>query len=193
MKTLKNREEYIKELQGILPKNPICMEIGVHLGGFSRFLLDNLNPQKLHLIDPFENAIDPISQQAIYNELQIKTVYSDERCLNEVKKLLSNEIEQDIVSINRKLSNEALSDYEDESLDFVYIDACHLYESVRWDLENYIHKVKKGGYIGGHDYFPHADFGVIKAIDEFCANNDYEIILLVEPTQHGDWLLSAKK
>jgi hypothetical protein len=193
MTILNNREEYLKALQSILPTNPTCMEIGVHLGGFSRSLLDSLNPKKLHLIDPFENGVDPISKQEIYNELQIKTVYSDERCLSEVHKLLSNEIEQNIVCINRKLSNEALSDYEDESFDFIYIDACHLYESIKWDLENYIGKVKKGGYIGGHDYFPHADFGVIQAVDEFCKSNDYEIILLVQPNQHGDWLLSAKK
>jgi hypothetical protein len=193
MITLNNREEYLKALQDLLPINSICMEIGVYNGDFSRSLLDILNPQKLHLVDPFENGVDPISKQEIYNELQIKTVYSDESCLSKVNKLLSNEIEQNIVCINRKLSNEALTDYEDESFDFIYIDACHLYEAIKWDLENYISKVKKGGYIGGHDYFPHGDFGVIQAVDEFCKNNDYEIILLVDPNQQGDWLLSAKK
>lgn len=193
MITLNNREEYLKGLQGILPKNPICMEIGVYRGDFSRSLLDYLNPKKLHLVDPFENREDPIAEQESYNVIQMKTVYSDEGCLSEVNKLLAKEIEQNIVCINRKLSNEALSDYKDKSFDFIYIDACHLYQSVKWDLENYIHKVKKGGYIGGHDYFAHADFGVIQAVDEFCKNNDYQIILLVEPTQQGDWLLSAKK
>lgn len=55
--------------------------------------------------------------------------------------------------------------FEDSSIDFIYIDAEHTYESVKRDLELYLPKLKKGGIIGGHDYhevWP----GVCKAIDE---------------------------
>lgn len=61
--------------------------------------------------------------------------------------------------------------FEDNSLDFVFIDACHLYECVMMDVEAWLPKVKKGGIIAGHDYnlddptnLEHA--GVIKAINE---------------------------
>jgi predicted O-methyltransferase YrrM len=51
------------------------------------------------------------------------------------------------------------------SLDFVFIDADHSYEAVRQDIADWTHKVKPGGWVGGHDYsrkFP----GVIKAVNE---------------------------
>jgi hypothetical protein len=41
--------------------------------------------------------------------------------------------------------------YEDESLDFVFIDGDHRYEHVKADIEAWWPKVKPGGYIGGHD------------------------------------------
>jgi Methyltransferase domain len=42
----------------------------------------------------------------------------------------------------------------DESIDFVYIDALHDYHSVLQDIGGWWPKVKKGGWIGGHDYLP---------------------------------------
>jgi hypothetical protein len=50
------------------------------------------------------------------------------------------------------LSTEAAKRFEDESLDFVYIDANHSYKYVREDILAWLPKVKKGGIIGGHDY-----------------------------------------
>lgn len=63
----------------------------------------------------------------------------------------------------RMLSIEASKLYEDESLDFVYIDGSHDYESVKEDILAWIPKVKIGGVIAGHDY-DHA--GVKQAVDE---------------------------
>lgn len=54
---------------------------------------------------------------------------------------------------------------EDASLDFVFIDADHSYESVKEDIEHWEPKVRKGGWVGGHDYnrqWP----GVVRAVDE---------------------------
>lgn len=53
--------------------------------------------------------------------------------------------------------------YKDASLDFVFIDAAHEYESVRADILAWLPKIKSGGYLAGHDYFM-AD--VIKAVKE---------------------------
>lgn len=49
-------------------------------------------------------------------------------------------------------SVDASTQYEDESLDFVFIDAQHTYEAVREDIDVWLPKVKKGGYLAGHDY-----------------------------------------
>lgn len=52
-------------------------------------------------------------------------------------------------------SIEAAALYEDNSLDFVFIDALYDYESVKNDIVAWLPKVKINGYIGGHDYWSH--------------------------------------
>ena len=42
--------------------------------------------------------------------------------------------------------------FDDDSIDFIYIDGRHDYESIKLDLELYLPKLKNGGIIGGHDY-----------------------------------------
>jgi len=64
----------------------------------------------------------------------------------------------------KSLSWEASSNFEDGSVDFVFIDADHEYESVVKDIEAWLPKVKKGGIISGHDYFNPC--GVKRAVDE---------------------------
>jgi len=62
----------------------------------------------------------------------------------------------------------------DESLDFVFIDACHTYWSVKMDLQLWYPKVRPGGLFSGHDYGGvrntqrRALFGVNRAVDEFA-------------------------
>lgn len=41
--------------------------------------------------------------------------------------------------------------FEDQSVDLVFIDADHRYESVKRDITNWLPKIKPGGYISGHD------------------------------------------
>lgn len=52
----------------------------------------------------------------------------------------------------RKTSMDALADVEDNSLDFVYIDANHDFVNFTLDLHNWIKKVRPGGIVSGHDY-----------------------------------------
>lgn len=48
--------------------------------------------------------------------------------------------------------------YEDESLDFVFIDASHDYQNVKNDILSWYPKVKIGGILAGHDY----DWGTVR-------------------------------
>ena len=56
--------------------------------------------------------------------------------------------------------------YADGSLDFVFIDADHTYESVKKDIEAWLPKIKSSGVLAGHDYQCKKHPGVAKAVDE---------------------------
>ena len=59
---------------------------------------------------------------------------------------------------------EAVNNFKDNILDFVYIDADHRYEAVKADILAWLPKVKKNGWLCGHDYGEKD--GVTKAVDE---------------------------
>jgi hypothetical protein len=50
------------------------------------------------------------------------------------------------------LSAEAATMFENGSLDFVYLDADHCFESVWQDLSVWYPKVRIGGILAGHDF-----------------------------------------
>ena len=73
-------------------------------------------------------------------------------------------------------SKEASETIDDGSIDIIYIDASHDYESAKEDIELWFPKVKKGGMLVGHDYKIEY-FGVVKAVNEkfkhFIVYNDW--------------------
>jgi hypothetical protein len=118
-------------------------EIGVELGIYSEVLC-KANPElKLYCVDPwstfaYEPGIDGIDlEQQKY----------DKRYEETVKRLAPYN-----ATIIRKPSLNALVDFEDNSLDFVYIDANHDFPNFINDLHQWSKKVRPGGIVAGHDY-----------------------------------------
>jgi glycosyltransferase involved in cell wall biosynthesis len=70
----------------------------------------------------------------------------------------------------RAQSLQAVKQFEDKSLDFIFIDASHEYEDVREDIIAWIPKLKEGGVIAGHDYINDDFPGVKKAVHEVLSN-----------------------
>lgn len=64
----------------------------------------------------------------------------------------------------RKSSEQGANDFEDESIDMVFIDANHSFLSVKNDINNWLPKVKKGGCLSGHDYSLKF-YGVVQAVN----------------------------
>jgi cephalosporin hydroxylase len=74
----------------------------------------------------------------------------------------------------RMTSVEASTLYDDDSLDWVFLDAGHDYENVYQDLIHWLPKVKTGGILSGHDW-PHQD--IQRALQD---------VLTLPVYQHGD-------
>ena len=63
-------------------------------------------------------------------------------------------------------SKDAYVEFDDNSIDFLFIDGDHNYEGIKSDLNLWYPKIKKGGIIAGHDY-NEPSCGVKQAVDEF--------------------------
>ena len=72
-----------------------------------------------------------------------------------------------------------------EPLDFVYVDGNHDYEFVKNDIENFYPLLKKGGVMGGHDFyngFAKTHNGVINAVTQFRVSNNIQLFV-----EQPDW------
>ena len=86
---------------------------------------------------------------------------------------------QNVINPIRLPSELAAKLYPNDSLDFVFIDGNHSYESVKLDIESWYPKVKSGGILAGHDYdtiWP----GVTKAVKEFLLKTNYPLVVQSE-------------
>jgi len=70
----------------------------------------------------------------------------------------------------------AAQQVEDQSLDFVFIDADHSYEAVKADILAWRPKIRTGGIIAGHDYKGfrdrRGDYGVSRAVHEIFGESN---------------------
>lgn len=55
-------------------------------------------------------------------------------------------------TILRMRSMDAVKEFKDDSLDFVYIDGHHGFKYIAEDLWEWSKKVRSGGFVSGHDY-----------------------------------------
>lgn len=79
---------------------------------------------------------------------------------------------QDMVFPTKGDSAESAASFADASLDGVFIDAAHDYESVVRDVAAWFPKVKPGGIFAGHDY---PFDGVRRAVDEHAAAHGWKV------------------
>lgn len=148
------------------PDKAHFVEIGTWKGQSSAFLaveiINSGKDIKLDCIDNFTGSI--IEPGQMYDQDNI------EGRLLEVFKNNMKPVEGKYTAIQGD-STESASLYEDESLDFVFIDASHDYESFKKDLFAWFPKVKVGGLLAGHDYadpYP----GIVKAVTDHLANEE---------------------
>lgn len=115
-------------------------EIGVYRGSYSKYLLEynkNLTLIGVDLWEIYEGYKDFDNTDILEARIEAEGIY---------KKFGDRAI------ILQGRSNEVVKTIADESLDFVFIDGNHNYESVVEDIALWSKKVKKGGIIYGHDF-----------------------------------------
>jgi predicted O-methyltransferase YrrM len=78
--------------------------------------------------------------------------------------------------ILRGYSQDFVNSFEDESLDYIFIDGDHSYEGALRDCELFFSKIKNGGIFAGHDW---SFEGVQKAVNEFKDRNGSPNIRIV--------------
>lgn len=142
-------QDLYREAVRRMPALGKMVEVGVYNGRSCFFLaVEAQNSQKgLHVIavDKFDHKPTALDD------------FSDLRRLHGLT---------DTVSLMVATSVQASRQFDDESLDFVFIDADHEYESVKADIAAWWPKVKPGGILAGHDFAPEFP-GVEQAVREF--------------------------
>ena len=133
----------------LVPLLGVTAEIGVYRGRSLMSVADILISKDIHVhcIDTFEPYEDDQDSYRHGAFLITADAYDVRERLN----------------IMKGTSLERSRDIGDSSLDFVFIDADHSYESVKLDIDVWLPKVRIGGWIGGHDY---PEFGVKDAVNE---------------------------
>jgi predicted O-methyltransferase YrrM len=119
----------------------VGVEIGVERGKNAQGLLSKIPDLTLYCVDAWEYL-------GGYRESKVQkhAGYYDEA----VYRLSPF---GDRAKIIRKFSMDAVKDFEDDSLDFVWIDSNHEFQSVTNDIAEWSRKVRLGGIVAGHDFF----------------------------------------
>jgi hypothetical protein len=147
-----------------LPQKCYVVEIGTWKGQSSAFLaVELINSGKDFKLDCIDNFTGSVIEPGQMNDQDNKAGKLLDVFKNNMRPVVGHyqAIQGD--------SAESAQLYEDESLDFVFIDASHDYESFKKDLFAWFPKVKIGGMISGHDFadpYP----GIVKAVRDHLVN-----------------------
>jgi len=121
----------------------IGVEVGTRHGIYADILLSGSSNLKLFCVDPY----------IVYNENIIKSQNDLDIIENEARNRLSKY--KNRVTIIKKTSMDAVKDFKNNSIDFVYIDGNHEFQHVVNDIYEWQRRVKTGGIVAGHDFDRH--------------------------------------
>jgi hypothetical protein len=156
------------------------VEVGVFRGEYSNQLLRTWRCRSLTSIDPWREFpsseyVDACNTSKTDQEQNYRSTAAALARFGERSKIM------------RLTSSEAAARFENESLDFAYLDAQHHYEAIKADISLWLPKVTQGGVLGGHDYLEgqleSGLYGVKRAVTELVESTGYRLIVTAEK----DW------
>jgi len=158
---------YQEQVDRVNGRQAHFVEVGAWLGKSTVFMADAIRKSgkaiRFDCIDNWEGGTEGKANRVTGREIVAKRKTDLHRdFLDNVKRCGVSSFVNPI----RGDSTKTAEQYADSSLDFVFIDADHEYESVLRDLRAWYPKVKPGGTLAGHDYH---ESGPKKAVDEFAA------------------------
>ena len=159
-------EKLYTDIVNRLEPDSNIVEVGAWFGKSTNFLAKKIKESgkviNLTAIDTFKGSssesihtdIVKVFDNDIYSEFIDSTI------------LLEN---SDIINVIKDTSVNAKDLFQNNSLDFVMLDAGHTYEDVKSDIHSWFYKVRPGGVISGDDFITNFD-GVIHAVREYFYN-----------------------
>jgi predicted O-methyltransferase YrrM len=162
------------------------LEIGVAYGYHAKKILRTFPEIEYLGVDPYipnYDVNDPFSAD-VTNLFNKDPEEAFEKLYTAVKGNLK-QLFGDRFQIIRMTSVDAAKQVEDESMDFIFIDGDHKYDSVAMDLKSWWPKLKVGGIMMGDDY----DWPQVKqAVKEFFKFHNHEFLLLsANSTNHHSY------
>jgi hypothetical protein len=118
-------------------------EIGTSKGRYAKWLFSRIRGLKLYCVDPW----------AVYDEYIELHDKSKQDLFDGYFEETKQRLAGKNVEFIRKYSMDAVKDFEDNSLDFVFIDGNHTFEYAIEDIAKWEKKVRPGGMVSGHDYW----------------------------------------
>ena len=138
-----------------MPKNSICVEIGVFEGDFSEQILKIVKPKKLFLIDPW-----------------FKENPQQEKAYQKVLDRFKSEIKNGDVVVYRSVSHDVIEKFDNDFFDWIYLDGGHTYDNLKEQFSDYLPKIKLHGFVTGDDYGRDDEYyrkNVTRSVDEFIS------------------------
>jgi predicted O-methyltransferase YrrM len=137
------------------PSGSTFVEIGSWKGKSAAYMaVEIANSQKnieFYCVDTWEGSIEH------QNNKEIKNLY--DTFLSNIKPC------KEYIQPIRSNSLDAINLFENETIDFIFLDASHEYTDIKSDIINWLPKIRKNGILAGHDYQMCFN-GVIKAVLE---------------------------
>lgn len=179
-----SRKTLTEHCAGLVPQNPFIAEVGVFQGKFSETLLRVFKPRKFFMIDTF--SVDD----------HIDKLFTAENHFDYIQKKF---VDKDVFFFIKGFSWDGLHYLLDDSLDYIYIDADHTYDSVKMDIEAAYRKIKSGGILQFNDYCTYSlyedlRYGVLNAVNEFIESHNVTLVgLSIDRSGYHDLAVQVRK
>lgn len=154
------------------------VEIGVDKAGFSKHILDKTNISMYYCIDCWMDDFGSDCKPGYFNE-------DGNIRFNQAQEMLKDH--EGRVALFKSTSMESVDKFEDESIDFCYIDGDHSLFGIFEDVHAWTPKVKIGGIISGHDFKDgprsgindywgkQLDYKIKTVVENYCSKHGYKL------------------